>query len=316
MRPPKGPWGGAGFFVQQMAEGLRKRGIGVQYHLRGKVDLIILIDPRDDLENKAFGLEEIKNYRLCNPFVKVLHRINECDARKASSFIDDLLEEANQLADYTVFISSWLREHHAEKWYDTKLPHSVIYNGADPRVFNPLGKQQHSTEQPIRLVTHHWSDNEMKGFTEYRLLDELIYNGQLQNVEFWVIGRWPKTIEWKAARTFPPVTGQKLANLLRQCDLYITASRWEPCGMHHVEGAQCGLPLLYHEDGGGIVEAGLQYGLGFRDNLEQAIEQMRVSYDDYFAKVIQAMPCGDRMRLDFIQLIQTMICSTSLSNKL
>ena len=41
--------------------------------------------------------------------------------------------------------------------------------------------------------------------------------------------------------------------------------------MHHVEGAQCGLPLLYHEDGGGVVEAGLKYGVGFRDDVAEAL---------------------------------------------
>lgn len=309
--PPKGPWGGAGFFVQQVENGLKQRGIRVQYHLRGKVNLILLIDPREDLENKAFGMEEIKRYKAAHPDVRLLHRINECDARKNSSFIDRLLEEANQEADHTVFISSWLRDHHSALWYDIRRPHSVIYNGADPCLFNPLGKQYYSSDRPLRLVTHHWSDNAMKGFVEYKLIDEFIHQGLLKDVEFWVIGRWPQSIQWKAAKTFPPVTGKKLANLLRQCDLYVTASRWEPCGMHHVEGAQCGLPLLYHEDGGGIVEAGQEYGIGFRDDLVLAIEKMKGSYNDYLSRVLYNMPCGDRMQLDYIQLIQTMICSPS-----
>ncbi|MEI9897645.1 MAG: hypothetical protein WDN28_28245 [Chthoniobacter sp.] len=69
--------------------------------------------------------------------------------------------------------------------------------------------------------------------------------------ELWIIGRWPANLCWKSARTFPPLAGRALAERLRECHLYLTATRWEPCGMHHVEGAQCGLPLLYHEDGAG-----------------------------------------------------------------
>ena len=56
------------------------------------------------------------------------------------------------------------------------------------------------------------------------------------------------------ARTAPPVGGAELAALLRKCHVYVTASQHEPGGMHFIEGLQCGLPLIFHEDGGGIPE--------------------------------------------------------------
>ena len=77
--------------------------------------------------------------------------------------------------------------------------------------------------------------------------------------------------------------------------------------MHHVEGAQCGLPLLYHEDGGGIVEAGEKYGIGFRDDLVSVIEQARSSYTELRQKVLDHSPSGDRMCIAFTELIQKLI---------
>jgi glycosyltransferase involved in cell wall biosynthesis len=144
----------------------------------------------------------------------------------------------------------------------------------------------------------------LKGFPVYQQLDSLIADGTVKNAEFWIIGRWPKDIHWKKARTFPPVSGKKLGDLLRQCHVYITASLWEPCGMHHVEGAQCGLPLLSHVNGGGIVEAAEKYGILFDNNLPEAIEQMRLNYPAFRKKVLLNMPGGARMSADYVRIIQ------------
>jgi hypothetical protein len=78
--------------------------------------------------------------------------------------------------------------------------------------------------------------------------------------------------------------------------------------MHHVEGAQCGLPLLYHEDGGGIVEAGRRYGLGFRDDVKSAILSMRDGIADYRRRVFEKMPSGDRMALEYAEIVQGVLC--------
>jgi glycosyltransferase involved in cell wall biosynthesis len=311
MRPVRGPWGGSSPFVSQLEQALRRRGYSVAYSLRDRPDVAIIIDPRDDLPRKGFGMDELRDYKQRQPQTQVIHRINECDQRKGTKFMDSLLKEANSLADHTVFISQWLRDYFVERWFDPARPHSVIYNGASPSHFHPIGASAHKRGEPWRVVTHHWSDNPLKGFDVYESFDELIASGALQNVEFWVIGRWPQSIQWKAAKTFGPQRGPRLGNLLRQCHLYLTASRWEPCGMHHVEGAQCGLPLLYHQDGGGIVEAGEKYGVAFRavEELRGAFEEARARYDNLRGKVLALMPSGERMCLDYADIIQRLIAA-------
>jgi glycosyltransferase involved in cell wall biosynthesis len=235
--------------------------------------------------------------------------VNECDLRKGTSEIDRLLAQVNTLADHTVFISGWLRDHHAESWFDRSRPHSVIHNGADPAIFHPVGSAEPG--ETLRLVTHHWSDNPLKGFDVYQEVDRLIAAGELQDVELWVIGRWPSACDWRAARTFPPTTGAELGDLLRRGHVYLTASRWEPGGMHHVEGAQCGLPVLFHEDGGGIVETARKYGIGYRDDIGAAIAEMRGRYGELRRRVLEQAPAGDVMCAAYRRLIQTLLAERS-----
>src|SRR5580658_9547101 len=83
MRSTTGPWGGSSTFVAQLRKFLRLRGWRTTYRLGPEVDLILLIDPRHDLQLKAFGMDEIIAHRRRYPRVRVVHRVNECDQRKA-----------------------------------------------------------------------------------------------------------------------------------------------------------------------------------------------------------------------------------------
>lgn len=307
MAPTWSPWGGASPFVWQLAALLKRRGWRIQYALDPVPDVVLVMDPRMDHPKKKFGLEELKRFRAAHPGVPILHRVNECDQRKGTNEIDELLRQTNGLADHTVFIAEWLRDYFATRWFDLSKPHSCIYNGADPAVYHPFGSALPKAGDVVRIVTHHWSDNALKGFDIYEKVDHLIADGKLPGFELRVIGRWPKSIKWRSAELIGPMTGKPLARKLRECHIYLTASRWEPCGMHHVEGAQCGLPLVYHEDGGGIVEAGRKYGIGFRDDPAGALKQMASSLPEFRKKLLRAMPSGDRMAMDYADLCQYLV---------
>src|SRR5262249_13154362 len=133
--------------------------------------------------------------------------------------------------------------------------------------------------------------------------------GKLPNTELWVIGRWPSGLDWSAARTWPPTSGRELGDLLRQAHVYVTGALHEPGGMHFIEGAQCGLPLLYHEDGGGIVELGERFGIGYRDDVASAVREMRERYPELRQAVLANAPSGDLMCAAYRQLIQRLIVS-------
>ena len=77
--------------------------------------------------------------------------------------------------------------------------------------------------------------------------------------------------------------------------------------MHHVEGAQCGLPVIYHKDGGGVVDMCRRYGVPFRNNLVGAIEEATRRIDELRMLVLENIPSGDRMVYDFAEIIQRLI---------
>jgi len=280
----------------------------IVFDLKRPIDAIVLVDPRVG-GLVTFGPEDIKACKERWPQALCLHRVNECDARKGTDVMDELLAGANKLADFTVFVSDWLRQYHLARWFDASLPHAVIPNGADPAVFHPIGAEHFGPGQPFRLVTHHWSDNWMKGFDVYREVDDLVAGGKLPGTELWVIGRWPKEIRWKAARTHGAVQGPELGGLLRRCHVYLTASRWEPGPMHPIEGAQCGLPVIYHEDGGGTVELARRYGVPFRDDVRGAILEARSRYEELRSSVLREAPSGDQMCVDYGRVLNRILAA-------
>ena len=307
MAPSRSPWGGASPFVWQLEAIMKRRGWRVQYSLSPTPDIVFVIDPRMDHPKKKFGLEELRAFRKGHPSVPIIHRVNECDQRKGTVFMDELLRQTSELSDYTVFIAEWLRDYFASKWFDLSRPHSCIYNGADPAIYHPHGASVPKPGEKLKIVTHHWSDNALKGFDIYEKLDHLIADGKLPGFSLRVIGRWPKSIRWRSSELIGPMTGRPLARKLRECHIYLTASRWEPCGMHHVEGAQCGLPLVYHEDGGGIVEVGRKYGIGYRDDPSSALVEMAAGLPEFRKKVFAQMPSGDRMAMDYADICRMLL---------
>ena len=311
MRPINRVWGGGNQWALQFLRALRQTGSPVSFSLRASAEVIVIASCADTTllrdpnvtKTITFGVEAIEHYRARHPDVVCLHRVNECDQRKGTRHIDALLARANASADYTVFVSEWLRDYHAARWFDTAKPHTVIQNGADERIFSSRGSVDWKPGTPLRLVTHHWSTNWHKGFRVYQELDRLIADGRLPDTELWVIGRWPAEIRWRSARTFRPQQGHRLAPLLRQGHGYVTASQWEPGCMHIVDGAQCGSPLLYHEDGGGIVEVARAFGVEFRDDLVGAVELMRQRYRELRSSVLNAAPSGRMMCQAYLDVI-------------
>ena len=303
LAPRRGPYGGGNQFVRQLWEHLRGNGYAVTTRLEDRTECALIADARRELT--TFGVDDVQELKRRRPDLVCVHRVNECDARKGTTHMDALLARANGVADHTVFVSTWLRDYHTERWFDGGRPHTVIVPGADARVFHPLGpRPPHGT---FRVATHHWSDHPMKGFAVYAEVDRLIARGELPGTELWVIGRWPAAMKWETARLVGPLTGHRLADQLRQCHAYLTASLWEPGAMHVVEAAQCGLPVAYHEDGGGTVEVARHFGIPFSSDVAAAIRRLRSEYPALRARVLADAPAGDRMCFEYRRLIERLL---------
>lgn len=272
----EGPWGGGNAFVRAITSWLQDRGDVVVTNLRDEdIDIILIIDPRSYLHGYTFSAFDVFKYqRNINRNVVVIHRVNECDERKNTRFMNFWLRSANYIADHTLFIADWLRE--LDVWYSNDgRSSSTVFNGGDQELFYSRGNQLGKLEFPVKLVTHHWGANLMKGFDIYKLVDELLETSRWrERIEFTYIGNVPSGFSFKNVKVIAPLSGKELGNALSEFDGYITGSICEPGGMHHVEAGLTGLPLLYRNSGA-LPEYCKGFGQIFQgcDDFEVALEK-------------------------------------------
>lgn len=250
------PYGGGNQFLIKMVDSLEKRGHKVCFHLEQGIDLIFMMDPRPG--DIGYSIDHIEEYKRIFPETRILHRVNECDARKSTNDIDSLLIRGMNISDEVVFISSWLKDYFIDRGF--KRRSHVIYNGCNLDNFEFI--KEKSLSNPVKIVTHHWSDNFMKGFDVYVEIDKFLSRNP-GLFEFTYIGRYWNGYSPIATKIISPLAGRMLGQELKNHDIYVTASRNEPCGMHHIEGAASGLPVLYHSETGGIKELCKNHGVEF-----------------------------------------------------
>lgn len=277
----EGPWGGGNLFVVNFKNFLIENGHEVIHDLCDKdIDIILLTDPRSRKESSStFNHIDINRYKkYVNPQVTVIQRINECDERKDTDFINEFYLEASKCADHVIFVSEWLREIYLNIGIDEKKT-SVIMSGADERVFNKKDLVNFDNKK-IKFVTHHWSSHSNKGFDIYLKFDELLSNKKYENYQFTYIGNVPDEVSFENVHVLNPLSGLELAREIKNNNIYLTASRNEPSGNHHIEAAQCGLPILYLNSGG-IPEYCEGFGVPFSDDFEVKLNEIVNNYELY-----------------------------------
>jgi len=277
------PWGGGSHFITALFEYLTAKGHNVVFSLEDNIDIIFMFDPRPSAGGDC--VNSIYQYKLFKPSTKVVQRINDTDIARPKDrpWRIDLLLQANKIADHTIFISNWVKNHYIEKGFVKEKPNTVIINGCNSEWYYPEEKEL--DKKKIKLITHHWSDNFAKGFEIYNFLDKFVESNR--NIEFTYMGRYNSDYSPKNTTIIPPTYGPDVGKILRSQDIYVTAAKWEACGMHHIEGARCGLPVLYHVDGGAIPEVCKNYGLGFSSTVEfeHRLSDLISNIDSYRANI-------------------------------
>ena len=298
----EGPWGGGNLFAINLKQYLVRKGHKVVSDLSSdNIDLILLTEPRKTSESSAFTHYDIMKYKK---YIKkdtlVVHRLNECDERKNTKFVNEYLKYANiSVANYSVFVSAWLED----IYYNLGLKSGnrrVIYAGANSEIFNNQNNSHWDGKSKFKIVTHHWGANWNKGFDIYSRLDNLLAEKEFKDkFEFTYIGNLPKKFSFKNSNYIKPLSGKELANELKKNHAYLTASINEPSGNHHIEGAQCGLPLLFLNSGG-TVEYCKDYGLMFeKDNFENQLNKLYDNYSIYFEKIQNYPHSAEKMSEEF-----------------
>ena len=280
------PFGGANNFAKNLFKGFSEKGHYVTNKLEKNLDFIIIVVSHDSLRLVSFSPEDARAYKKAYPNVRVIHRINTCDEQRAyDNGTNKRVIKANQIADYTIFVSKFMKLFWHKKGVGVKN-YSIILTHANTEIFNPSKRNKWNKKEPLKIVTHHWSSNYMKGFDIYQRLDEMINLKRWKNkIKFTFIGRTPLGFRLNNSKILKPLRDSELSKELKLHHVYITGSRYEPAGNHYIEAIQCGLPVL-HLNHGSLPEYCKDFGVTFElHNFENKLSELIRNYEIYFKKL-------------------------------
>lgn len=235
--PP--PYGGGNQFLHALRRELGRRGLRLENNTISSTTRACLFN--------SFNFDARRLRRLKRRGCRMVHRVDGpiAEYRGSEDGVDRRIWELNQeLADRTIFQSDYSLRRQLELGFEFRSP-EVILNASDPDIFHRKGKMAFDRGRKTRLVSVSWSDNPNKGASTYQWLERHL---DWNRFDYTFVGRSP--IPFERIRTLSSVGSEELAGLLRQHDIYITASRHDPCSNALIEALSCGLPAIYRDSGG------------------------------------------------------------------
>jgi glycosyltransferase involved in cell wall biosynthesis len=239
------PYGGGNQFLLALFNEWRQNGYDVGARRIGSSTRYVLFNSfnfnmdrlRDRLKDRAkSGIRAV--HRVDGPISA--YRGQDIQVDRAICAIN------RELADATVFQSAFSQGKHVELGLDLRNPH-VIMNAVNPQIFHSENRTAALGDgaRKVRLIASSWSPNRRKGADVYEWLDK---NLDFGSFDMTFVGNTPS--KFSNIRTISAVPSPQLAELLRQSDIYITASINDPCSNALIESLACGLPALYRNSGG------------------------------------------------------------------
>ncbi len=238
-----GPYGGGNQFLKALRAEFQR--LGVYANEPGEAE-IYLFNGNPVSQFNLVG--HLHNIRLKCPDKVYLFRLDGPTSliRGRGKYYDLLLKGiCDTYMDGIVFQSEWCRTKNKELTGITARNEMVIHNAPDRTIFNPMGRVSFSKDRKVRIIATSWSSNLRKGFAVYRYLDNHL---DWSRYDMTFVGNSP--FEFKHIRWMKPQPSAALAQLLRQHDIYLTASQNDPCSNSLLEALNCGLPALALNDGG------------------------------------------------------------------
>lgn len=281
--PVSGPQGGGNKLVTALVNKFAEEGHEVVHRLQPGIDLLLCFDPRPASWGESGN--DILKYRKSN-VCKLASRVGNCGSHGKKPLTVQLLDMLPQ-ADRIIYPSHWALSYLCTAAIQmgratdaggiASRPYTIIPNAPMKEFYEHRNtNEQLPNDRPIRVVTHHWSNNPKKGFELYTELDK----SDLE-IEFTYIGNTPKGVQYE--RQLEPMTTEQLAIELPKHDIYLTASMEEAGANHVLEAMACGLPVVFSSTGGSIVEYCAPYGVMYHgwdfETMSEGISQIANDYD-------------------------------------
>ena len=254
LEPP--PAGGGHQFLRALLGELRGRGLEVESNrISGGTGACLF---------NSFNFEVARLRRFAREDCRLVHRVD--GPIGAYRGFDDgtdrrIVQVNDDLAAATILQSRYSLEKHAELGLELRDP-VVIPNAVDPAIFHPPEGREPLDGRKVRVVASSWSVNPRKGADTLAWLDRHL---DRERYDVTYLGQPHADFEW--IRAVGPLPSQEVAEELRRGDLYVAASRDDPCSNALLEALACGLPAAYLESGGHPELVG-RGGLPFRSDEE------------------------------------------------
>jgi glycosyltransferase involved in cell wall biosynthesis len=250
------PSGGGHQFLRALGGELRSRGLTVEENrISGGTPACLF---------NSFNFDFRRLRRFSGRGARMVHRVDGPIGvyRGFDDGTDQRILRVNRtLADATVFQSRYSFEKHMELGLDLVAP-VVVPNAVDPAIFHRPASREPLTGRRLRIVATSWSDNPRKGAETFDWLDAHL---DTDRYELTFVGR--TSLAPRNARVVSPLPSEPLAELLRGQDVYLAASRDDPCSNALLEALACGLPAAFLRSGGHPELVG-EGGIGF-DSAEE-----------------------------------------------
>jgi glycosyltransferase involved in cell wall biosynthesis len=279
------PYGGGNQFLLALVSEFRRRGLTVEVNrLSGGTQACLF---------NSFNFDIGRLRRFARSGARMVHRVDG-PIGVYRGFDDGtdrrIVDVNNELADASIFQSRWSLDKHRELGMELRGP-VVICNTVDPAIFHPLARRESLDGRPLRVIATSWSANPRKGAAILRWLDEHL----TPDIETTFVGN--TELAFKRIYAVPPVPSAQLADLLRTHDVFLAASRDDPCSNALLEALACGLPAAYLRSGGHPELVG-EAGIGFDEpeELPDVFERLRAELDRWRASIeVPALSAvGDR----------------------
>jgi glycosyltransferase involved in cell wall biosynthesis len=233
------PTGGGNQFLRALLSELERRGVEVELNRISRDTPACLFN--------SFNFDFRRLRRFVRSDCRMVHRVDGPVGiyRGFDDGTDARVAEVNrELADATILQSDYSLRAHRELAIELRAP-VVIRNTVDPAIFHPPAARASIAGRKVRLVGVSWSDNPGKGADVFAWLDEHLDHGRF---ELTFVGR--SSVAFRHIRSLGPLASVELAEELRRHDVYVAASRNDPCSNALLEGLACGLPAAYRASGG------------------------------------------------------------------